>query len=430
MIISKEPQRGTKDWLPDEFRIRKFIFDTWRDVCTSFGYKEYLTPLFEAADLYRAKSGGDVGGKELFILTDKAGRELAVRPEMTPSVTRMVSRIYPSAQKPIRLFSIANFIRNERPQRGRNREFWQLNFDVFGSDSICAEIETIEVAIVILQKLGAPAESFVVKLNNRKLIIDVVERLLQINGEMLTATVRLLDKWEKSSKENMVEQLSALGLSADQVSVLTSFIESQSLDDLCIKIPAIADSVGVLEVKAVIEALKSRGFGELVEFCPSLIRGFDYYDGTIFEVFDKHPDNNRAMFGGGRYNGLASIFGVDAFPAVGCAPGDEPTRLFLESWKLVDGIAKSVLQTVYLPLLSEDPKVAIAQASLAQVLRQKGFAVSVGFAKQGRDKAIAQGRKQESDFVVLLSEQELESKEYVRLDVKSGEFAKVSLRLS
>jgi histidyl-tRNA synthetase len=427
MTISNNPQRGTKDWLPDEFRIRKHIFDTWRSVCTSFGYKEYLTPLFEAAELYRAKSGGDVGGKELFVLTDKAGRELAVRPEMTPSVTRMTSRIYTSSQKPIRLFSIANFIRNERPQRGRNREFWQLNFDVFGSDSILAEMETIEIAITILQKLGAPGGSFVVRINNRKLIFDVVEKLLDIKGAQLQEVVRLLDKWEKLPREVMIENLTALNLSEKQVQTLTAFIEAKSIEGLCQSIPELTESIGLQEVKAVLTAMAERGLSELVEFTPSLIRGFDYYDGTIFEVFDKHPDNNRAMFGGGRYNGLATIFGVDAFPAVGCAPGDEPTRLFLESWGLLDGIGNGDAPSVFLPLLAESPKVQGAQQNLAKRLREEGFAVSVGFTKQARDKAIVQARKQEFDQVLLLSEEEVEKAEYTRLDVKSGEFSKLSL---
>lgn len=139
--LTNNPIKGTSDWLPEEFAVRQYIFETWRKINRQFSYDEYLTPLLESADIYRAKSGEDVGGKELMVITDRAGRELAIRPEMTPSVTRMVSRFYKQATKPLRLFSIANFWRNENPQRGRNREFWQLNSDIFGSESVNADAE-------------------------------------------------------------------------------------------------------------------------------------------------------------------------------------------------------------------------------------------------------------------------------------------------
>ncbi|MCA9386774.1 ATP phosphoribosyltransferase regulatory subunit, partial [Candidatus Dojkabacteria bacterium] len=155
MNLSNQPPKGTADWLPSEFAIRKYIFDTWREVCTRFGYEEYLTPIIESAEIYRVKSGEDVGGKELMTMFDRAEREYAIRPEMTPSVTRMVSKIYNDTPKPIRLFSIANYFRNEKPQRGRNREFWQLNFDIFGSDSINADVEIIQMAIEIMKAFGA-----------------------------------------------------------------------------------------------------------------------------------------------------------------------------------------------------------------------------------------------------------------------------------
>jgi len=127
MPISNLPPKGTSDWNFEEFKIRKYIFDVWRKVSLRFGYEEYLTPIIEKAEIYKAKSGEDIGGKELMSFIDNRGRELAIRPEMTPSVTRMVTRIYNDYPKPLKLFSIANFVRNERPQRGRNREFWQLN---------------------------------------------------------------------------------------------------------------------------------------------------------------------------------------------------------------------------------------------------------------------------------------------------------------
>ena len=173
--ISNRPPKGTQDWWPDEYRVRKYIFDTWRKVNRQFNYEEYLTPLLESADVYRAKSGEDVGGKELMVMVDRAGRELAIRPEMTPSVTRMVSRFYKQATKPLRLFSIANYYRNERPQRGRSREFWQLNSDIFGADSLTADLEILQLALELMLAFKPPAGSFVLHLNHRRLIDAILK---------------------------------------------------------------------------------------------------------------------------------------------------------------------------------------------------------------------------------------------------------------
>jgi histidyl-tRNA synthetase len=191
-MLSNLPQKGTSDWTPEEFRVRKTIFDTWRKVCTSFGYQEYLCPILESADIYRAKSGEDVGGKELMSFFDQGGRELSIRPEMTPSVTRMVTRFYEQKPKPIKLFSIANFVRNEKPQRGRNREFWQLNIDTFGSNSILSDVEMLVLIIEMMLAFKAPKDSFKVNLNNRKLI----DAILQDLGES-----RVVNNSERNSLE-------------------------------------------------------------------------------------------------------------------------------------------------------------------------------------------------------------------------------------
>ncbi|HTK03421.1 MAG TPA: HisS family protein, partial [Alphaproteobacteria bacterium] len=192
--MNNQPPKGTYDWLPEEFAVRKYIFDVWRQVCQRFGYQEYLTPLVEYADLYRAKSGEDVGGPELTVFEDRGGRELAIRPEMTPSVTRLVSQIYNAYPKPIRFFSIANFYRNEKPQRGRNREFWQLNFDIFGSDSFLSDLEILQMALEIMLAFGPPKKSFTLRINNRKLVNEI---LSDVSADILPQVFRILDKFEK-----------------------------------------------------------------------------------------------------------------------------------------------------------------------------------------------------------------------------------------
>ena len=416
--LSNKPPKGTSDWLPDEFRIRKYIFDTWRKVCNKFGYEEYLTPVIEYADIYRAKSGEDVGGKELMTMLDRAGRELSIRPEMTPSVTRLVTKIYNDTPKPIRFFSIANFLRNENPQRGRNREFWQLNFDIFGSNSILADTEVLKIALEIMLSFNPPKNSFVLYVNNRKLIDDILSNYVKIEPKDRNNIVRILDKWEKLEDFELNSRLSNEGLNEGQIELLFAFMESTNSTQLKSNIKGIENSEGFKEVETILNQLSD--YSEWINFNPSIIRGFDYYDGMVFEVFDKHPDNSRAMFGGGRYNGLASIFGSESFPAVGSAPGDETTKLFLEAWNLLPADINSN-NIIYIPLLDEN--LLDNLNDISKSLREKGEKVITGVEKQRLNKALEFANKKIINRVLILGDEEAKSRIYKIKDMNTGEEA-------
>lgn len=414
--LTNTPPKGTYDWLPEEFAVRKYIFDTWRLVCQKFGFQEYLTPLVEYADLYRAKSGEDVGGTELTVFQDRGGRDLAIRPEMTPSVTRLVSKIYEGSPKPLRLFSIANFYRNEKPQRGRNREFWQLNFDIFGSQSILSDQEVLQMALEIMLAFNPPEDSFVLYLNNRKLIEAV---LPQTDTATRAKIVRVLDKVEKITETDFKTALKELGLTDEQINTLFNFINSNSAQELIERLPELASNPGYLESKELIEQLNDLGYTKWVQFKPNVIRGFDYYDGMVFEVFDKNPQNNRSMFGGGRYNGLASIFGMEAFPAVGCAPGDETTKIFLESWNILpklDPNNTKVLVTVFSPMLQEQ------SLKLAAKLRASGINTELYLDSNDKlEKQLKFASKKNIRFVAILGDQEIKDDTISLKDMNSGE---------
>lgn len=255
----------------------------------------------ENADIYRAKSGEDVGGTELTLINDRGGRDLAIRPEMTPSVTRMVSRFYPQLPKPIRFFSIANFYRNERPQKGRNREFWQLNVDMFGENSTHAEVELIQLSIEIMRAFRAPAQSFSVYINHRHLITTVFEKI-GIEKDTMIELVRLLDKRNKLSREAIEEKMLELGLTKQQQTDIFTFCELENVEQLKIFFPDI-DAGGenthqkvYQELLYVVNTLKQLGYENSIIFKANLMRGFDYYNGIVFEIFDTHPDNTRALF--------------------------------------------------------------------------------------------------------------------------------------
>ncbi len=418
--LSNQEPKGTADWLPEEFLIRKYIFDTWRQVCLRYGFEEYLTPIVENAEIYRAKSGEDVGGKELVTFSDLGGRELSIRPEMTPSVTRMVTKIYASSPKPLRYFSIANFMRNEKPQRGRNREFWQLNCDIFGSDSLKADIEVLQLALDLMLEFDPPQGSFSLALNSRKLIDAVLDlsgaEKLESNNK--TKVVRTLDKWAKLSQADIKIRLEEAGLGDESISVINDFMASTSLSELAEKIPSLKNNAGFAEVAGIIEALEDLGYDEFIEFNPTVIRGFDYYDGMVFEVFDKSPENNRAMFGGGRYNGLAEIFGETNFPAVGFAPGDETTRIFLETWGLTKKIKLQQPDKYFLPLL--DSNLAQETTHLAKALRSRGLSVILGFDEQKIGKALELANKKGYQKVIIFGTEEDKKGVYKVKDMESG----------
>lgn len=414
--LSNLPPKGTYDWLPEEFAVRKYIFDTWRKVCQSFGYQEYLTPLVEYADLYRAKSGADVGGTELTVFEDRGGRQLAIRPEMTPSVTRMVSKIYAQSPKPLRLFSIANFYRNERPQRGRNREFWQLNYDIFGSDNINADLEILQIALEIMLAFNPPSEAFTLYINNRKLI-DAV--LPQTNSSLKTKVVRLLDKFDKLSEKDFNASLLDLDVPSDQADRLVKFVRSNSPEELVNNLPDLVSNSGYLESIKLLDLLTTLGYRDWVKFKPNVIRGFDYYDGMVFEVFDNNPQNTRSMFGGGRYNGLANVFGVESFPAVGCAPGDETTKLFLESWKLIPhlkSLQTQILVTIFTPDLIDK------SIKLSTKLRQAGIGVELYPDDQIKlEKQLQYAARKKIPYVVILGPEEVAKNVVTLKNMSTGE---------
>jgi histidyl-tRNA synthetase len=428
MQIPNTPPKWTSDWFPEEYKVRKYIFDTWRRVCLSYGFEEYLGPLVESTDIWKAKSGEDVGGAELTQITNKDGEitDLAIRPEMTPTVTRMVSRKWKEIDKPIKWFSIANFYRNEKPQKWRNREFWQLNADIFGESSTNADSEILTLSLEIMRAFNAPAGSYSLKLNHRGLINDFFSLVLDISAEDTKRNLmRLLDKYAKLKKEVFAEELEKLGLSWEQ-EVLEKFMLAKTITDLQEWFVLLAWSESFTEFTNIMKSLESLGYSSEIEFSGDLIRGFDYYDGIIFEMFDNNPDNPRALFGGWRYNGLAKIFGVkEDIPAIGFAPGDETTKLFLEGHGLLKDIQNSYSEKYYFPLL--DSVEFYDCSKIANILRLEWRQVNLWLSVKKLPKAIKYADKNNYSHIIILGQQEFENNSYTIKNLKTGEEENISL---
>jgi histidyl-tRNA synthetase len=429
MKISNLPYKGCNDYLPNDFDRLKYIFDTWRKVAKRYAYKEYLTPVLENAEIYEAKSGEDIK-KELFTLTDSANRRLALRPEMTPSITRLVTQIYNGVPKPIRLFSIANFFRGERPQKGRDREFWQLNVDIFGDNSIYADIEIIQSALDLMLEFGAQKDQFILKINHRNLINFLLENILQITDvNQKSNIIRKMDKFAKLNEEEFKNALKEFGLIEAQIDIVYKWMKSD-FDDLINNFPGIDNSTDYIELQRITSILDELGYKGLIKYSTDLIRGFDYYDGVIFEVFDLHPDFNRSLFGGGRYNGLANIFGYENLPAVGYAPGS-PISFFLDNWNLWPDF-KDKITNIFVPmLLLEDQNNFTLKliAYLRKLEKSENTIYELGTSKMDLNKALNYANKRNFEKMIILGENELSRNIYIVKDMQSGNQAEYPLNI-
>lgn len=308
-----EPYKGVRDFYPEDMAIQNHIFSTWRKVAEGFGYQEYMASILEPAELYRSKGSDEIVNEQMFTFTDRGGREVALRPEMTPTLARMVAARRKSLKFPLRWYSIPNCFRYERPQRGRKREHWQLNCDLLGIAGVEAEVEIISLAHAIMKEFGAKDEDFEILINSRKTIFEIYKPILRDINQW-KEVMRFLDKRPKLSDEDQKvgdeRYFTRPFNDVDAKKVHSNF-------DL-------AQIVKILGEKGIMNA----------RLDSSLMRGFDYYTDVVFEVFDTHEDNRRSLFGGGRYDNLLEMFGVEPVPTVGFGMGDVTIRDFLETHKL------------------------------------------------------------------------------------------------
>lgn len=411
-----KPVKGFRDFLPKDWKIQEYIFETWRKVCLSYGFDEYNGPVLEFSSIYN-KSGDDVGtsGKELYRFEDKRGRDLALRPEMTPTVGRMVAEYGSALPKPIRWFSIAQFFRAEKPQRGRGREFFQLNADIFGSESIYSDFEIIRLAVDIMLAFGANEEMFKVKINNRRFTDYFTQKVLGLDKEESSSFMKVVDASPKNNRDWFEKSISEINPTPEFLALVDEYLRI----DIADLEKYVEDSEGAREAKRLFKMLKDANLSQYCELDTSMARGFDYYTGMVFEVFDMNPNNNRSMFGGGRYDDLLDIFDKPKVPAVGFAPGDITTKLFLESWGLLPDNLSQQNADIYIPMIEE--KSFNIMQSVADKFRKEGRKVEVGVDVQAIGKAMSYANKAGFSEVIIIGEEELKSNSYSRKDMKSGE---------
>lgn len=395
--LSTAPYRGTRDFLPNEMSVRTQVFDRLYEIIEQHGFLRYDGPILEAAEIYEAKSGEEIANQQLYTLTDQGGRRLALRPEMTPTVARMIAGNAGSLQFPVRWYSHPNCHRYERPQRGRVREHWQINVDIFGSDAASCEVEIFEVIHDMMTALGASEDTFVVRANDRNLLTTALTDIVGCAHDQVPAVFSLVDRWEKQEREALAAEATQIGLSEKQFDALADAIGAGPtlLDQLPEHIKQQSNLVQVLRSSA----------GNLVRFDPMVVRGLAYYTSTVFEVFDTSGQNNRALFGGGRYSDLAELFTPKQIPGIGFGMGDVTLFDFLNTHNLLPA-PRSEADVVTIPV-SDD--LTDAARSVAARLRGAGFRTSVPLELRKLGKELTRADRAGARAVVIIGADDWEA---------------------
>jgi len=412
--LSPLPYKGTRDYYPEDKQLQNYIFKVWRKVCESYGYEEYSIPILEPLDLYLAKSGQELASEQTYSFTDRGGRVVAIRPEMTPSVSRLVAGRRQEMAYPARLYSIANFMRYERPQKGREREFWQLNLDIFGVDSVLADAEIITISDKIMQEFGAKDSDYIIRINNRQLINFMMAQYLGLDSARAHYMIKLLDRKDKIGREEFRDQAREMfeENQSEGMSKLEKILDAKTMADLP---EEIKNNNSVKEIQALFTLLERAGVKSAV-FDSTLMRGLDYYTGTVFEVYDTNPDNSRALYGGGRYDGLVGLFGAEPLSAVGVAPGATVLENFLQTHNLIPKLSSKT--DAYICVIGQAQKGANI---LAKDLREAGLNIEIDITDRKLDRQIKTADKKKIPNVIFVGEDEIAKSEYVLKNILTGE---------
>jgi histidyl-tRNA synthetase len=354
------PVKGTRDFYPEQMAVRTWLYDTLRQVAESFGYQEWEAPILETLDLYAAKSGEELVKEQSYVFTDRGGDQITLRPELTPSLARLVAQKQGQLTFPLRWWSFGPFWRYERPQKGRTREFFQWNVDMLGADSPEADAENVAVLATFFERVGLTPEQVIILVNDRRLMDAQLDKF-GVQKRMRPAVSSWIDRREKLAPDEWEAYGREIGLADAQIANLKAMLDDK---ELWKQSP---------EQVRFYRAIQALGLGHFVQFDPSIVRGLLYYTGTVFEAWEVGGEIRRSILGGGRYDNLLADVGGDPLPAVGFAMGDVVITLLLEKY----GLLPTDLQVNPAPVLVTvfDEERQLASLRLAADLRRKGLNV-------------------------------------------------------
>jgi len=408
--LSTQPYKGVRDFYPADCAVQQYIFDTWSETAERFGYERYDASILEPSALYKAKGAenAELVNDQTYTFTDRGEREVTLRPEMTPTVARMIAGKSRELAWPARWYSIPNLFRYERAQRGRLREHWQLNVDMFGESGYASDVEVIQLAHQIFLDFGATPDMFEILINNRATMNHAYAALGIDDADMVTAITRLNDRKDKITDAEYLTALIQITTDEPLAHEIKTMIESPDPGD-----------------NQVVTALRDLGITN-VRIDRSLARGFDYYTGTIFEFKDTHPDNNRSLLGGGRYDNLTSLFEGEAVTGIGFGFGDVTMRDFLETHDL---LPDSITHTApVIALLTMEPAHNLPAMQLAQNIRATGLSCSVDTTSRKIGKKIATAANSNVIYIITVGEDEVASGTYTMKHLETGQDVTGSLQ--
>lgn len=395
--LSTESYKGVRDFYPQDQFIQRYIFEHMERVCELFGYEEYNASILEPAELYRAKTSDEIVNEQTYTFTDRGGREVTLRPEMTPTFARMIAAKQREIPLPARWYSIPNVFRYERPQKGRLREHWQLNADIVGAVGVEADAEIIALAHAVMVSMGAEERDFEIRVSDRR-ILDSIYASVGIAEEYAANVTRLLDR--RAKIENFEKELTDLIAHEEKAIKLIEEIER------------ITSTAYLEDLRVVLEHMGVRN----MTVDTKITRGFDYYTGMIFEVYDTSEENRRSLFGGGRYDNLLALFGGEPIPAVGFGMGDVTARDFLEAHNLLPEYAPAT----ELMICVVEPESSTHAIRLAQDLRREDITVAVNFTGKRVGDQIRQADKMKVPFVIAVGEKERLEGRYTVKNLQTG----------
>jgi histidyl-tRNA synthetase len=418
--MKTQPLPGFRDFYPDDLALRAHIFRTWRTVATRYGFEEYDGPPLESLELYTAKSGDEIVG-QLYNFRDKGDREIALRPEMTPSLARMVAARSGQLKKPIRWFSIPQLFRYERQQRGRLREHFQLNCDLIGESGPLADAEIIALAIDVVREFGLTSNDIRVRLSDRRLLNQLLYSF-DLTDVQVSAIYGWLDKQGRGA--GTLQRLNDLKVDPDIIAFLNAACEVKGIDKLkrvLAKKRALESSVSHLE--EVVDSLSGMGLADFVEIDLGVVRGLAYYTGTVFEIFDTGR-TLRAICGGGRYDNLLDAVGGVALPAVGFGMGDVVLGELLKDKALAPSDVSSI--DVFLTFITQEDLPHVL--SLAHRLRETGLRVEYALSPQAVGKQLKLADARHARLAAVVGPDERARGEIVIKDLQSGSQETVPLQ--
>jgi len=407
MALSKSPYRGTRDLFPQNKRKQQYIFDVMRKTAQAFCFEPYDGPLLEEVDLYRAKSGTELINEQIYAFIDRGEREVAIRPEMTPTLARMVAQIHREVAKPLRWYSIPNLMRYEKPQKGRLREHWQFNCDIFGAPENLGETEILQVAVSLFKNFGANQKHFEILLNDRRVVDVIFKDVMQLSQDECYKLYKIVDKSKKVTAEALDKMASEI-LNVDQKKIFLNYLSLNNFSDLTQLLNELKLTETASSFLKFIELCQNSDLKDYIIYDPTIVRGLDYYTGVVFEIFDKHPDNRRALCGGGAYANLLQIFNEEPLAGIGFGLGDVTLVDFLEVHGLIPNFDN---QESDLLITYQDEKYWNVGNDLAQSLRSHGMKVEFHLGDVKPKKAFQIAEKKQQGFVALIGENEIANNE-------------------